>query len=187
MTPAAQLRPRILAAAFALALAIALAGCGSSSSSTSSTSTAPSAEALAAAKKDAAVRHAAEARAPKGSSPTLRAIYATFPAPKPSPEAKRSAAAIKAGERACGGKSPVQVKEEFYAAAKRKLSSEQTKMVDRIDSYENHSPTDASFTSGQLGADVYEATLPAAIGQYGYEGCVYALARGLEGRLAPRR
>ena len=99
---------------------------------------------------------------------------------------KRSAAAIKAGERACGGKSPVQVKEEFYAAAKHRLSSEQTKMIDRIASYETHSPTDASFTSGQLAADVYEASLPAAIGQYGYEGCVYALARGLEGRLAPK-
>jgi hypothetical protein len=182
------MRPKALAAVLlTAALAIALAGCGSSSSSSSTSSpTAPSAEAQAAAKKDAAVRRAAEARAPQGSSPTLRAIYATFPAPRPDPEAKRSAAVIKAGESACRGKTPVQVKEEFYAAAKHRLSSEQTKMIDRIDSYETHSPTDASFTSGQLGADVYQASLPAAVGQYGYEGCVYALARGLERRLGAK-
>jgi hypothetical protein len=177
------MRPTALASLLIAALTIALSGCGGGSSSTSSTSTSPSAEAQAAIRKDAAIRHAAEARAPKGASPTLRAIYATFPPPKPNPEAKRSAAAIKAGERACQGKSPVQVKEEFYAAAKHKLSSEQTKMIDRIDTYENHSPTDASFTSGQLGADAYQATLPAAVGQYGYEGCVYVLARRLEGEL----
>jgi hypothetical protein len=181
------MRPSALAIVLSAALTVALTGCGSSSSTTSSTPGAPSAEALAAAKKDAAIRKAAEAKAPKGSSPTLRAIYATFPAPRPNPEAKRSAAAIKAGERACAGKTPVQVKEEFFAAAKRKLSAEQLKLIDRIATYENHSPTDASFTSGQLGADVYEASLPAAIGQYGYEGCVYSLARGLEGRLAPKR
>ena len=62
-----------------------------------------------------------------GSSPTLRVIYATFPPPKPDPEAKCSAEVIKAGERACQGKTPVQVKEEFYAAADYKLSSEQTR------------------------------------------------------------
>jgi hypothetical protein len=133
----------------------------------------------------AKVRREAEAKAPKGSSPTLRAIYATFPAPKPNPEVKRSGAAIRAGEKACKGKTPVAVKEEFYAAAKHKLEAEQTKMINRIASFENHSPTDASFTAGQLGADVYQATLPAAIGQYGYEGCVHALAEGLERRLAP--
>ena len=54
-------------------------------------------------------------------------------------------------------------------------------MIDRIGSHEGYSPTDASFTSGQLGGDVYEATRPAEIGQYGYEGCVYALAGWLEG------
>jgi hypothetical protein len=176
------MRPAGLAAI--LALTIALAGCGASSTSSSAPS-APSAEAQAAARKDAAIRARAEARAPKGSSPTLRAIYATFPPPKPAPEVKRSAAAIKAGERACGGKTPVQVKEEFFAAARHRLSAEQMKLIDRIASYESHSPTDASFTSGQLGADVYEASLPTAIGQYGYEGCVYALARGLERRLRP--
>ncbi|HVC06926.1 MAG TPA: hypothetical protein VND98_05000 [Solirubrobacterales bacterium] len=162
---------------------VLLAACGSSSSSSTSTN----AEVVKAAAAAAKVRHEAEAKAPKGASPTLRAIYATFPAPKPNPEATHSAAAIKAGEKACRGKTPVQVKEEFYAAAKHKLQPEQTKMIDRIGSFENHAPTDASFTSGQLAADVYEAALPPAIGQYGYEGCVYALSQGLEHRLAPKR
>ena len=168
------------------ALALLAVGCGSGSSSSSSTS-ATSAEAAKAAAAAAKARRAAEAKAPKGASPTLRAIYATFPAPKASPEVKRSTAAIKVGEKACKGKTPTQVKEEFIAAAKPKLAPEQTKMIDRIASFENHSPTDASFTAGQLAADVYEATLPGAAGQYGYEGCIYSLAQGLERRLASRR
>jgi hypothetical protein len=168
-----------------LAAALLLSACGSSSSSSTS-STATSAEAAQAAAAAAKAHRAAEAGAPKGSSPTLRAIYATFPPPKPNPEDKRSAAAIKAGEMACKGRTPAQVKEEFYAAAKPKLAPEQTKMIARIASFESHSPTDASFTAGQLAADVYEATLPEALGGYGYQGCVYSLARGLERRLAPR-
>jgi hypothetical protein len=175
------LRPALLC----LLAALILSACGSSSSSstTSSVDSAAAKKAVAAAAK---ARRQAEAKAPKGSSPTLRAIYATFPAPRPNPETTRSAPAIKAGEKACGGKTPTQVKEEFYAAAKPKLAAEQTKMIDRIANFENNSPTDASFTAGQLAADVYEATLPAAVGQYGYEGCVYSLARGLERRLAPK-
>ncbi len=59
-------------------------------------------------------------------------------------------------------------------------------MIAAIGTYEKHSSKEYSFTAGQLGADAYQATLPKALGQYGYEGCVYALARGLEGRLGPR-
>lgn len=181
------MRPTALASLLIAALTIALSGCGGGSSSTSSSPTAPSAEAQAAIRKDAAVRRAAEARAPKGASPTLRAIYATFPPPKPNPEAKRSAAAIKAGERACQGKSPTAVKDIYYPIAvkrgKLEAKGEEAKMIARIGTYESNAPKDASFTAGQLGADTYQATLPAAVGQYGYEGCVYALARRLEGEL----
>lgn len=165
------------------ALLFAACGSGSSSSTSNSVASAAAAKAAAAAAK---ARRAAEAKAPKGASPTLRAIYATFPAPKPNPEVKRSAAAIHAGIAACKAKTPTQVKEELYAAAKPRLAPEQTKMIDRIASFENNSPTDASFTAGQLAADVYEATLSAAVGQYGYEGCVYSLAQGLERKLAPK-
>jgi hypothetical protein len=131
-------------------------------------------------------RHAAEAKAPKGASPTLRALYATFLPPGPNPEVKRSGPAIHAGIVACKGKTPTELKKQFYAAAKRNFSPEQVKMIDRIASFESRASTDASFTAGQLAADVYQATLPAEVSEYGYEGCVYALAQGLEKRLAPR-
>jgi hypothetical protein len=179
---AARLSLTVLALALGLG---SLAGCGSGASNPSDA--ARIAAAKAAAEKAVAARKAAEARAPRGASPTLRAIYATFPPPKPNPEVKRSAAAIKAGEKACKEKTPTQVKAEFYAAAKPKLVPEQTKMVDRIATYESHSPTDPSFTAGQLAADVYQTTLPVAAAQYGYQGCVYSLAQGLERRLAPER
>jgi hypothetical protein len=166
-----------------LAAALALAGCGSGAQSTTSTMSSEAAKVV----KAAAARHAAEARAPKGASPTLRAIYAQFPPPKPDPEVKRSAAAIGAGERACKGKSPRAVKDELYAAAKRHLNPEQAKMIARMGSYEKHVAKDANFVAGQLAADTYEATLPAATAQYGYQGCIYSLARRLEHKLAPKK
>jgi len=182
------MRAALLAGALTAALALTLAACGSGSSS-SSTST--EAAASAAAKADLAVRRAAESRAPKGSSPTLRAIYATFPPPKPNPEAKRSAAVIKAGERACTGKTPSEVKDTYYPIAVKKgkleAKGEEAMMIARIGSYETSATKSASFTAGQLGADAYQATLPPALAQYGYQGCVYALAQRLEGEMAPKR
>lgn len=59
-------------------------------------------------------------------------------------------------------------------------------MIGQIDSYEKHSAKEYSFTGGQLAADTYEATLTSA-GQYGYEGCIYSLARKLERELAPKK
>ncbi len=173
--------PSLAAALLCLASGGLLAACGSGSSSSTSTS-AEVRKAVAAAAK---LRRAAEARAPKGASPTLRAIYATFPPPQPNPQDKSSGPAIHRGLLACRGKSPTEVKEEFYGAARSNLTSEQDKMINRIAHFEGHSSTDVSFTAGQLAADVYEATLPEGIAQYGYQGCVYALAQGLEKRLAP--
>ena len=159
-----------------------MGGCGSGSTKTLSASGPGPAAAAAAAK-----RRVAEAGAPKGSSPTLRAIYATFSAPKPEPGVKGSGAAIRAGIAACKSKTPVEVKEEFFSAAGGRLSGEQAKMIERIGAFDRNSHTDGSFTAGQLAAETYEATLPEATSQFGYEGCVYALARGLERRLAPKR
>jgi hypothetical protein len=174
---------RPLAATLLLAAAVALCcGCGSGSGSNSNSAEEAAAEA---ARASAEARNRLEAKAPKGSSTTLKAIYGSFPAPKPEPGVKGSAAALRAGEKACKGRRPTQVKEEFYGAAKAGLSQEQEKMIARIASFESHSSTDSGFTAGQLAADVYAATLPEAAAQYGYEGCVYALARGLERRLAP--
>lgn len=183
-----RLKAGLKAPIAALAAALVLAGCGSGSpSATSVPETATSNPAGAAAAKKAAARaRAAEGNAPKGASPTLRAIYRQFPPPQADPKVKGSAAALEAGERACAGKTPVEVKERFFAAARAHLNSEQKKMIARIGSYERHAAKDASFAAGQLAADTYEATLPASAGQYGYQGCVYALARRLERELAPR-
>jgi hypothetical protein len=177
-----------------VAIALALPGCGSGSSASSSTATAtspqspqPTAAAKAAAKQAAGEAKAAEAKAPKGASPTLRAIYRQFPAPQAEAAQKGSATAIAAGQKACQGKTPSAVKEEFYPAAKASLEPEQAKMIARVGSYEKHASQDASFTAGQLAADTYAATLPEADSQAGYQGCVYALARGLERELGPHK
>lgn len=174
-----------------LLAAATLAGCGSTASSSATTSATAhpfttQAKARAAHKRIAAKRRAVTPRPPKGASPVLRAIYAAFPPPSPDPALAGSRAAVRAGERACAGRTPTQVKDEFYAAAAPNLAPEQKRMVARIASLENPHPGDAAFTTGQLAADVYAATLRAGIGQYGYRGCVYSLARRLEGELAPR-
>ncbi len=95
---------------------------------------------------------------------------------------KGSAKAIEAGERACKGKTPGQVKAQFLAAARANLSAEQLRAIERIADYEAHGAKDPSFAAGQLGAVVYAASRPAAANQFAYQGCVYALARELEGR-----
>lgn len=174
---------RLSAALICVLAVLLLSACGSGSSPTNAGSTGGEVKKAAAAA--AARRARAEARAPKGASPTLRAIYAEFPPPKPDPEVKGSTVAIQAGIEACKGKTPVEVKEEFYPSAKANLSSEQAKMIGRIGSFEAHYTTDANFTAGQLAADSYEATLPEGTATYGYQGCVYSLARGLERKIAP--
>jgi hypothetical protein len=114
----------------------------------------------------------------------LREIYRQFPPPLPDAAVRGSAGAIEAGKRACGGRSPLQVKARFLPAARESLTPEQAEMVAAIETYA-HRP-DAAFTAGQLAADVYRATLGERLANFGYQGCVYALARGLERRLAPR-
>ncbi len=54
--------------------------------------------------------------------------------------------------------------------------------IKRISAYEAREAKDPSFAAGQLAAVVYAAALPAAVSQYGYQGCVYGLAGGLGGR-----
>jgi hypothetical protein len=122
-----------------------------------------------------------------GASTLEREIYRQFPPPKSNPEAKGSAKAIAAGEKACRGKSPVEVKEEFFAEANSRLLADQEKMINEIGRYEKRSRTEPSFTAGQLAAGTYEATLPEAVAIYGYQGCVYSLAKGLKHELAQER
>lgn len=186
--------PRSLTAALVALALLALAGCGSSGSrGGGSTANKPSqaeieqkqVEIEKGVKATAQTARAAEASAPPGASPILRGIYRAFPPPPRAalePAAKR---ALAAGEAACRGKTPMQIKEEFYAAAKRYLEPEQAKMIGRIASFEAKADREPGFVAGQLAADTYAATLPEEAARAGYQGCVYSLARQVEKQLAP--
>lgn len=190
------MRPALhIAAVISAALLLpALSGCGSgstgsaASSSTEKSHSEAAAERASAKSADAAEKQA-EGEAPKGASTTLVEIYRQFPKPKPNPAVKGSAEALKAGEAACRDKTPLEVRESFYAYAVEEGSLEpdspEAKLIARLPSYEAKASKDAAFVAGQLAADTYQATLPEAIGQFGYQGCVYALARGLKRELAP--
>jgi hypothetical protein len=126
-------------------------------------------------------------RAPKGASPIEREIYRQFPPPRPDPSVSKSANVIRAGEGACRDKSPLEVKEEFYAVASSKLLPAQKQMIAEIGYWAKRSKRDEGFTAGQLAADVYQATLPEAVNRFGYQGCVYSLAQRLKHELARER
>jgi hypothetical protein len=126
----------------------------------------------------------AEAEAPKGASPVLRQIYRQFPPPQPDPAVKGSAEAIQAGERACRGKTPLEVREEFIAESD--LLEPQAELVAELPKLERSAATNGAFVTGQLGALVYERTLPERVASYGYQGCVYSLALVIKRKLAPR-
>lgn len=166
---------RCLIAAALLTAVLICAGCGSGSSTT----TRASAKAARATKAAAASRRRVEAQAPQGSSPALRAIYATFPPPQPDSMVEGSARAIKVGERACAGKTPLEVKEEFFAVAEDSLEKGQVELIEELPAYERKAPHDPNFAAGQLAATVYAATLPEEIRQEGFRGCVYELAHQL--------
>jgi hypothetical protein len=153
-----------------------LAGCGSGDSSSDATSSAVQPPKLTPAQ-----------RAPKGASTVEREIYRQFPPPKPNPDVKGSAKAIVEGEKTCRGRSPAEVKEEFFAEASSRLNADQEAMIEEIGRYERRSGTEPSFTAGQLAAGTYEATLPEAVAIYGYQGCVYSLAGRLKQELAQGR
>lgn len=123
-------------------------------------------------------------RVPKGASPALRALYASFPKPKPDPSVEGSAKAIKAAERACTHSSPTEVKARYYAQAKAKLSPAQRRLIARLPHYEAIAAHDPSFAAGQLAADVYAANLPERVARYGYQGCAWGLVRELEGEVS---
>lgn len=126
---------------------------------------------------------------PKGASPILREIYRQFTPPKPDPRVKASGKAIAAGKRACAGRTPVEVERRYYPIAVQKgmldPNSSQGKTIAEVGKYAKHASTDPSFAAGQLAAGAYQATLPSRIAPFGYQGCVYSLARELEKALAP--
>ena len=97
---------------------------------------------------------------------------------------KGAAAAIRAGERACAGKSPTEVKETYYPqtveSGNLDPESPEAEAIEEVDEYEARVTTEVSFTAGQLAAGAYERTLPDEVASSGYQGCVYALSKWLE-------
>jgi hypothetical protein len=121
------------------------------------------------------------------SAPITEQLARTFPVPKAvtgSPPG--TAAAIKAGRRACKGKTPIEVREEFIGAADG-LSEDQEKIIGELRRYEKQAGNSPNFAAGQLGAGVYEATLPEKLKIAGYRGCVYELALQLRRELAKKQ
>jgi hypothetical protein len=109
--------------------------------------------------------------------------------PKPEVEAGSppgTAAAIDAGRRACKGKTPIEVRDEFIAAAEAEvvLNEGQKKMLAEIAKFEKQASHSPDFAAGQLAAGVYEATLPEEQKAAGYRGCVYELALQLRREIA---
>ena len=114
-------------------------------------------------------------------------IATQFPEPKPQPQSPPGAQkAIDAGRRACKGKTPVQVRDEFMAEAEASglLNEGQKKMIADLARYEKQATTSPDFVAGQLAAGVYEATLPERLRIAGYQGCVYELAQQLQKEIA---
>jgi hypothetical protein len=114
----------------------------------------------------------------------IEALRKAFPDPKPASGAnQRVAAAIEAGKSACAGKTPIQVKDRAYAEAKHNLDEGQRRLAEELPDYEAEAERDPGFVAGQIAAGVYAATLPEATRPYGFQGCVYELARLREGEL----
>jgi hypothetical protein len=158
-----------LAALAAGAMTIGLAACGGGS--------------------DSGTTASGTATNPGAISPTMpqaEVIAKQFPKPKPIENAPVGAMkAIEAGRKACRGKTPTQVRDEFMAAAKEsgELNEGQEQMLHELPHFEKQARTSPDFAAGQLAAGVYEATLPERMARSGYQGCVYELALQLRREL----
>jgi hypothetical protein len=123
-------------------------------------------------------------------APISATLARQFPKPKVQPNAAPgSQQAINAGRKACRGKTPIQVRDEFIAEAEAGglLNSGQKKMLAEIDQFEKQAATSPDFVAGQLAAGVYEATLPETLRIAGYQGCVYELAQQLQKEIAKKK
>lgn len=118
---------------------------------------------------------------PKGASPLLLDLYRNFQPPLADPATPGSAEAMRKGERACRGKTPVKVTRRYLGESE--LAPSQREALDRLPTAEAHPTSD--FAAGQLAALVYEGTLSGETAPYGFKGCIYALAQGLKRELAP--
>jgi hypothetical protein len=120
-------------------------------------------------------------------APITKQLAAVFPVPKAPPGSPSTVtAAIEAGRKACRGKTPLQVREEFLESAQG-LGEDQEKMIAQLPKFESQAGTSPNFAAGQLAAGVYEATLPEKQMVAGYQGCVYELALQLRRELAKKQ
>jgi hypothetical protein len=119
--------------------------------------------------------------------PQTKVIAKQFPKPVPVENAPAGAMkAIRAGEKACKGKTPTEVRDEFLGNAQEggELNEGQEEMLNELPQFEKQARTSPDFAAGQLAAGVYEATLPERLARSGYQGCVYELALQLRRELA---
>jgi hypothetical protein len=120
-------------------------------------------------------------------APITKQLATVFPVPKAPPGSPSTVtAAIEAGRKACRGKTPLQVREEFLESAQG-LGEDQEKMIAQLPKFESQAGTSPNFAAGQLAAGVYEATLPEKQMVAGYQGCVYELALQLRRELAKKQ
>jgi hypothetical protein len=171
--------------AIVVCAALGVGGCGSSGGKTPAEERAAHRAEMSGSGRTSANSHLNSP--PKGAPIVVKELYREFPPPQAASTVKGSAAAIRAGERACAGKSPVQVKERYLPIALERgtieAGSSQAKMIAEIDRYAKHVKTEPSFTAGQLAAGAYQATLARRLQTAGYQGCIYSLAKQLESQL----
>jgi hypothetical protein len=120
-------------------------------------------------------------------APLTKQLARVFPVPKVEPGDEPGAAkSIAAGRKACRGKTPEQVRDEFMAAAEAEAGLEegQKALLAEFDKFEEQKLHSPNFAAGQLAAGVYEATLPELQRRAGFRGCVYELAVQLRRELA---
>jgi hypothetical protein len=118
-------------------------------------------------------------------APLTQQLKEVFPPPEPlAGSPPKAEAFIKQGQKACKGKTPSQVVDEFLPAAEenKDYDKQQLELISEIGSYEENPTSD--FAAGQIAAGVYEATLPELQQRSGYQGCVYELALHLRRELA---
>ena len=182
-------RRRASAVALVATAALALAACGGGGSSSTPPTTTTAVAPAKAGKPSGDSGSGGSAKVPKkkhskqgseGGGGAAEGVRKTFPKPQADPEVEGSAAAIAAGEAACEGKTPAQIKAAFYDQAIEEGTLEpmspEGKMIARLGAVEKQAGGGTSFAAGQLAADVYAATLPEETATYGFRGCTHALA-----------
>lgn len=108
------------------------------------------------------------------------ALQDQFPPPDVSELDPQATAAVRAGQQACLGKTPLEIRAEYLDDAVQNgldLTSPRGTMFKQPQNFRQPFRPGSSFASGQLAAGVYEETLPESSASYGFQGCVYELAR----------